>query len=463
MDNDNKGLYDNDIDVESIAKNQTKDDEKRRIARAKKRKKARNRAIAFLCILTALIITVVGLVLYIFIGGDAISLPDIAGIGNTEEIEDDEVAVVISGEEKMEDFDPESLIPEPTYEEKLDELVSAAVDVMPIEDKVAGLFVVTPENITGVSAAIKAGDSTKEAMTKYAVGGFIYFGKNLKDADQVKEMISATVSYSRYPLFIAIDEEGGNISRLSNSGIYEKLPSAADIGATGDPANAYNTGLKIAENMTALGFNLDFAPVADLRTSKNNLLSTRSYGTEAGEVTEYVLQMMQGLTDGNVTSCIKHFPGIGSSDGDTEEGMAASNISRDELEAGEFEIYRKAIEAGAEMIMVDHVAVPALTGDNTPCSLSKAVVTDILREEMGFDGVIVSDALNMGAISEYYSSSEAAVMAIRAGCDMVLMPENFEEAYNGVLQAVEKGQISEARITDSLKRVYKIKFADRVE
>ncbi|MCR5255785.1 MAG: glycoside hydrolase family 3 protein [Acetatifactor sp.] len=463
MDSGNNSLYDNDIDIESVGESSVADDSERRKARAKKRKKARNRAIAFLCILLLLIVVLVVLIIYILTGGDAISLPDISVGTSTENIEDDDVAIVISGEETMEEFDPESLIPEPTYEEKLDELVSAAVDVMPIEDKVAGLFVVTPENITGVSAAIKAGDSTKEAMTKYAVGGFIYFGKNIKDADQIKEMISATVSYSRYPLFIAVDEEGGSISRLSNSGIFDKLPSAADVGATGDTNTAYETGLKIAENMTSLGFNLDFAPVADLKTPTNNLLATRSYGSDPDEVSGYVLQMMQGLSDGNVTSCVKHFPGIGSADGDTEEGMAPSSISREDLESGEFQIYRKAIEAGAKMIMVDHVAVPALTGDNTPCSLSKSVVTDILREEMDYDGVIISDALNMGAISEYYSSSEAAVMAIRAGCDMVLMPENFEEAYNGVLQAVENGQISEDRITDSLKRVYRIKFADRVE
>ena len=140
----------------------------------------------------------------------------------------------------------------------------------------------------------------------------------------------------------------------------------------------------------------------------------------------------------------------------------AYTMNPEDFQANEFAVFQAGIDAGADMIMVGHMSAPALTGDNTPCSLSKAVITDILREQMNYKGVIISDALNMSAISEYYSSEQAAVMALKAGCDMILMPENFQEAYEGVLQAVAEGTISEERINDSLRRIYRIKYADKI-
>lgn len=355
---------------------------------------------------------------------------------------------------------------EMTPEQKLDEIVNVAIEVMPIEDKVAGLFIVTPEAITGVGTAVKAGEGTRDALSKYAVGGLIYFAGNMKSAQQLKEMLDNTKFYSKYPLFIAVDEEGGSVSRLAATGLADKIDSAWDIGQTGDPNNAYQAGLAIGTALTDFGFNLDFAPVADIASVENSYMGKRVYGTDAETAAPFVVSMMQGLAERKVTACLKHFPGNGATTADPHTGIATSNRTAEQFRAEDFLVFQAGIDAGVDMIMISHMEAPALTVDSVepymPCSLSKSVVTDILRKELGFDGVIITDALNMGAISNYYSSDEAAIYALQAGCDMLLMPENFEEAYNGVLQAVESGRISEERINDSLRRVYRIKFADRL-
>ena len=358
--------------------------------------------------------------------------------------------------------------PEPpvelTWEQKLDEIIDAGIEVMPLEDKVAGLFIVTPEALTGVGTAIRAGEGTKQALSQYAVGGIVYFSKNIQNEDQLKEMLKNTDFYSKYEkLFLAVDEEGGSVARVAGAGIGTKVDDAQKIGATGDTNNAYNAGITIGTTLNGLGFNLDFAPVADIASVADSVMAKRAYGADAQTASPYVSAMLMGLQEQGVTGCLKHFPGNGATTQDAHTGIAVSNRTAEEFRTEEFAVFQAGIDAGAQMIMVSHMAAPALTGDNTSCSLSKIVVTDILREELGFNGVIITDALNMGAISEYNSSEDAAIMALKAGCDMLLMPEDFEAAYNGVLQAVRDGVISEERINDSLRRIYRIKWADKLE
>lgn len=380
-----------------------------------------------------------------------------------EEKQQDKVDAILATEETL--TEPEEVtepVVELTPEQKLDEIVNAGIEVMPLEDKVAGLFIVTPEAITGVSAAVQAGDGTRDALAQYAVGGVVYFSKNIRSQEQITEMIDNTQLYTKYPLFIAVDEEGGSVSRVADAGIGTKVDPATTIGATGDTNNAYQAGVTIGNYLSELGFNVDFAPVADVNSVEGSALGDRSYGTDANTVAPFVTSMMQGLEEQNVTACLKHFPGLGSSTQDTHDGMATTNRTVEEFRANEFTVFQNGIDNGANMIMVGHLSAPSLTGDNTPCSLSPKVVTDILRNEMNFKGVIISDAMNMSAITEYHDSEQAAVMALRAGCDMILMPEDFEQAYNGVLQAVQNGTISEERINDSLRRIYRIKYADKI-
>lgn len=348
-------------------------------------------------------------------------------------------------------------------EDYLGELVDSYLSEMPLEDKVAGLFIVTPEALTGVSTAIQAGDGTQTALNEYAVGGLIYFDKNIEDREQLAEMLANTESMSRYPIFLGVDEEGGAVSRVAESGIdVIRVDDMATIGANGDTAQAYEAGLTIGTYLKELGFNLDFAPVADVADSGDGALGDRVFGSDAALVGDMVSNMVDGIEGTGVSSCLKHFPGIGSVEGDTHDGRVETTKTLDEMRNSDFISFKAGIEAGADFVMVSHVTATAVDETDVPCSLSKTVITDILRNELGFEGVVITDALDMGAITEYYTSEEAAVQAIEAGADMLLMPEDFHAAYDALLEAVQGGTISEERIDESLRRIYRVKCEGKI-
>lgn len=366
-----------------------------------------------------------------------------------------------------EELVPEEIIEEvpvqPTKEELLDEIVDARISEMTLEDKVAGLFLVNPESITGVTTAVKAGEGTKEALEKYKVGGLVYFAKNIQSAEQIKEMLANTASYSATPLFLAVDEEGGRVTRLASTLKLEDVGPMATIGATNDPSQAYAAMQKVGGYLKEHGFNLNFAPVADVLTNPDNKdIGDRSFGSDPSAVASMVTSAASGLKDSGIISCIKHFPGIGAASGNTHTGLVVVDRSLEELRSVELVPYQAAIEAGVPMIMVGHISLPQIIGDNTPATMSSAILSQLLRADLGFNGVIITDAMNMQAITDYYGADEAAIMALKAGADMILMPEDFELAWKGVIAAVQDGTIAEERINDSLKRVYRIKYADAV-
>ena len=287
-----------------------------------------------------------------------------------------------------------------TDEQKLDTIINEAIiQNMPLEDKVAGLFITTPESITGVSAAVQAGDGTKDALSQYPVGGIVYAAKNIQSADQLKQMIDNT---KLYPLFIAIDGEGSDTDAVAAAGLGTKVDTPQSIGAAGDTNNAYLAGTTVGTYLAELGFNLDFAPSADLSVVDGNAAGSSSYGSEADNVASFVGYMQAGLQEQKVTACIGQFPGIGSSTQSTKDGMASTDRSAEDFRANEFVVFQTCIDNGmTKMIRISNMASSSLTGDNTPCTFSSAVVTDILRNELNFRGVIVSGAMNEAAISNY--------------------------------------------------------------
>lgn len=353
---------------------------------------------------------------------------------------------------------------EPVEEKNyLDEIVDACIAEMPLEDKVAGLFMITPEALTGTDKAIKAGDTTKEKLAQYAVGGLAYFSQNIQSEEQLTEMITNTKSWSKYPLFIGVDEEGGSVSRIAGSGLAEDVGSMGAIGATGDTEKAKEAGTNIGTYLSRFGFNLDFAPVADVILEGNSTIGDRSFGSNAQQTATMVAANVEGLQGTGVSACLKHFPGLGSTTEDTHEGMASSDKTLEDFGTTDFLAFQAGIDAGADFVMVSHLSVPGITGDNTPSSISAQIITDTLRGQLGFQGIVITDAMNMTAITDYYTADEAAVKALQAGADMILMPENFETAYNGVLEAVNSGSISEDRINESLRRIYRVKYKDKME
>ena len=425
----------------------------------RRKRRVRNQIISYISVIIVLAVIITGAVIGIRILTKNISEKKQAEelAAQLEEVSNQEEAVV----------EPPAEVEEEPVEEVdwLEEMVDSCIEEMPLEDKVAGLFVITPEALTGVGQAIKAGDGTKDALNQYAVGGLVYFDENIKDKEQLTEMLSNTLSMSKYPLFMAVDEEGGSVRRIGGSSI--EIPEVGDmaaVGAAGDTTEAYNTGTVLAAYLSELGFNLDFAPVADVVTDAgNSAIGDRSFGSDPAAVGDMVSSVVSGLQDTGVSSCLKHFPGIGSTTEDTHKGMATTEKSLDDMKASDFIPFQAGIEAGAHFVMVSHVSAPNVIGDNTPASLSDKMITEILRGELGYDGIVITDALNMSAVTEYYTSDQAAVMALKAGADMLLMPEDFEAAYEGVLAAVKDGTIAEERIDESLKRIYRVKYRDRVE
>ena len=334
-----------------------------------------------------------------------------------------------------------------------------------LEQRVAQMFMITPDALTGVSGATRAGDSTRSAFAQYPVGGLVYMSANLTGPDQTTEMLSNMKNFSQdtvgLPIFLGVDEEGGTVTRIASNqefGVTD-VGNMSAVGASGDAQNAYNAGSTIGTYLNNLGFNMNFAPVADVLSNPDNaVVKDRSFGSDSQLVADMVCAEMNGLNEHQIAPVIKHFPGHGATSGDSHDGVVTIEKSLDELMANELIPFQQAINSGASFVMVGHISVPAITGDNTPASLSNAMVTGVLRDQMGFHGVVITDAMNMGAITAGYSSADAAVAAINAGVDIILMPDDFKGAYQGVLDAVANGTISEERINESAARIIKAKL-----
>lgn len=344
------------------------------------------------------------------------------------------------------------------------EEVQNIVDSMSLEEKVAQLFLVQPEAIVDIGTATAAGDATKQAINKTPVGGFVYFSDNLQSEQQVQDMLRNVQKYSKdrigLPAFLSVDEEGGTVARVASTGRFDvtDVGDMADIGASGDVDQAKQAGDTIGTYLSDLGFNLDFAPDADVLTNpENTVVKKRSFGSDPQVVSDMSLAVTQGLAQHQVYSVYKHFPGHGATAGDTHQGYAYTDKTLDELKQSELIPFENAIQNNAAFIMAAHISAPRVTGDDTPASLSKTMITDILRGQMGYDGIVVTDAMNMGAVTEQYTSAQAAVKALQAGADLVLMPEDFQEAYQGVLDAVKDGTLTEQRINESVTRIVKVK------
>ena len=373
---------------------------------------------------------------------------------NPEENEESKHTIRITEEDETES--------ELSEEQKTEELIEEYLSNMPLEDKVSQLFFVQPEALTGVDTAVQASDMTKEALQEYAVGGIVMFSKNIQDRDQICAMLANLQAYSKYPLFLGVDEEGGSlVARVANSGTISvpTFPNMMEIGNTGNPEEAYEVGRTIGTYLKDLGFNLDFAPIADVLVNpENQVIGERAFGSDAELVAKMVKRVVEGLQEQEVSAVLKHFPGHGGTEADSHEGTAILNRTLEELRSEEFLPFQSGIEAGADMIMVGHISVPEVTGDDTPATLSETVITDLLRNELGFDGIIITDSMSMGAIVDHYGPGEAAVQVIRAGGDMILMPQDFVEARQAVLEAVYQQEITEERINESLRRIYRIKL-----
>ena len=339
--------------------------------------------------------------------------------------------------------------------------VDERIGAMTLEQKVAQLFIVTPEALVeGVSQVTQAGDMTREGVTAHPVGGIVYFAQNLLDPEQTTTILANVKQFyadaGNVAPFIAVDEEGGTVVRVADNEAFgaQDVGDASALGSAGDTEAAKRAAEQIADYLMPLGFNLDFAPVADVVDPlRSDTMGLRSFSSDAAVAADMVRAEVEGFRDKKMLCCAKHFPGIGAAAGDSHEGAITIEATNEELETVDLVPFRAAIEAGVPMIMVGHVSLPNIVGDSTPAPLSSAVVQGMLRDSLGYTGIIVTDSLSMGAITDYYTPAEAAVAALKAGCDIPLMPERLDEAYQGVLSAVQVGELTEERLDESLTRI----------
>lgn len=348
----------------------------------------------------------------------------------------------------------EEAAPEPV--DKVGERIAS----MTLDQKICQLLVVTPEALTGIDQVVQTGDTTRAALDATQVGGLIYFGPNLQDMGQSQAMLAGVNDHVRetggIPLFLAVDEEGGDVARCAKalgtasfSPMYEYRDQGTQV--------AHDNARQIAEAISEVGFNTDLAPVADTWSNPDNVAAgTRAYDDDYPGAAEKVAAAVRGFHDGGVACSLKHFPGQGEALSDPHEGSIYSDKDVDRLLGEELVPFQAGIDAGADMVMVGHITMTAIDAEH-PATLSRAVVTGLLREQMGYDGIVISDALNMGAITDLYSSTDAAVMALEAGCDIALMPTDLQGTIDAVRTAVEDGRIPEEQIDRSVRRCLEAK------
>lgn len=337
----------------------------------------------------------------------------------------------------------------------------ALLDTMTDEEKLWQLFFVTPEAITNVNTATVAGEATKKALAQYPVGGIVYFAKNLEDREQTVALLENTQSYAKIPLFLGVDEEGGTVSRVGSNPDMG-VPSVGDmrsLGKSQDPAAVYAAGQDIGGGLHALGFNLDFAPVADVAQGADSVIGSRSFGSDAELCASLAGVIVKSLRAEGIVSCLKHFPGYGSATVDDHNGTSVVEKTLSELEACDLVPFQTIIasEGSVPFVMVSHLSYPNVTGSDTPADLSSSIVTDILRDKLEYQNVIITDSHSMASITDHYSAGEAAVKALAAGCDMILMPSDLQAAFDAVKAAVADGTLSQARIDESVLRILTVK------
>ncbi|PSK97135.1 beta-N-acetylhexosaminidase [Murinocardiopsis flavida] len=323
---------------------------------------------------------------------------------------------------------------------------------MSTKDKIGQLFVPVAVGTTA--------EENAELIDTHRPGGLIYFPENLEDAEQIATLSNglqdrAVDTGAGVPLFLGIDQEQGMVSRLP---VGARFPDAMAVGATGDPGAADSLARTTAKELVALGINLDYAPTADVNVNADNpVIGIRSFGADPGLVGTMMAAETEAFSDEGVVPVVKHFPGHGDTDVDSHTGLPVVEKSRAEWEKVDLPPFKKAVEDGADAVMTGHVFMPELDDSGEPATLSKNVTTGLLRDELGFDGVVSTDALNMEGVRQTHGDGEVAVRAIEAGADQLLMPPDMPAAVDAVTKAVEKGRISAKRLDASVLRLLELK------
>ncbi|WP_336207801.1 beta-N-acetylhexosaminidase [Nonomuraea sp. LPB2021202275-12-8] len=332
---------------------------------------------------------------------------------------------------------------------------------MSVEEKVGQLFMpvlygTAADSVSGENQARYGAQTPAKVIDRYHLGGVILFPANVRSVDQVVKLTNGMQKAADVPLLIGTDQENGLVSRMS--ALMTPFPGAAQIGATKDPKVSRAVARATGEELRALGINLDFAPVADVNVNpRNPVIGKRAFGDQPAEVSKMVAAAVKGFDDAGVAATAKHFPGHGDTTVDSHTGLPVIKHTRAQWKRLDAPPFKAAINANVDAIMSAHIVFPNLDPSGNPATLSKPILTGLLRQELGFDGVISTDALNMAGVRKKYGDGEVAVRAVLAGADLLLMPYDFAKAYNAVLSAAKSGRISKQRLDQSVTRLLNLK------
>lgn len=341
----------------------------------------------------------------------------------------------------------------PTEEEKIEIKVEEQLSNMSLNDKIGQMLIISYEGIT-------FDENLENILNTVHPGGFILFDDNFDTYENTQKFITSINETAKIPLIWSIDQEGGRVQRLKSLKDKEVtiLPDAYEIGKTGNIEISRELGRITGEELRVFGINMDFAPVLDIYSNPlNTVIGNRSFGKDAYVVSKMALSFGEGLQSTGVTPVYKHFPGHGDTNVDSHEDLPIIYKTKEELYEQELIPFIDAIENDVEAIMVGHLAVPEITGSLIPATLSKEMVTDFLQGELGFKGLIITDALNMGALEKNYTKEEIYKNAILAGNDLLLMPDSLE-ATSTIIKLIEEGTISIDRIDSSVSKILKYKY-----
>ena len=366
---------------------------------------------------------------------------------------DDKLAVEASQESKTIDEDIDTM----TFFEDFSDIeakVDALVDQMTIEEKIGQLMVVGFQDN-------KVNNHIRTMIEDYHVGGIIYFDRNMVNPTQVATLTDQLQRVSidkklEIPLSVSIDQEGGNIVRMRDQ--FPETPSQQSLGLKNDSNVIYNTATTTAKELVKMGINSNYAPVLDLSST-----DSRSFGTDPEKVANYGKEVVKAFNDQGVSASLKHFPGNGRSDVDPHFETSSVQAEKAELENSDIYPFKRIIEEinhNQFSVMVTHIKYPAYDSEN-PASVSSKIVTDLLRNQLGFEGVVITDDLEMGAVSKYVEYRDVGVKALQAGVDILLVCHTQEyqiEVYNGIIEAINNNILTEARIDESVKRVLRAKL-----
>lgn len=325
---------------------------------------------------------------------------------------------------------------------------------MSLDEKIGQLVIVGVDGLT-------MNDEALQMIQTYKVGGFILFKDNIHDAEQTQSLLNQLKDANKnnpVPLWLSVDQEGGRVSRLSSE--FETTPAAGDIGAKNDLSYTRNIGQAIGMTLHALGFNMDFAPVLDINSNpKNPVIGDRSFGSTPETVIKHGIESMQGINSEGVAAVVKHFPGHGDTSVDSHYDLPLVNKSLEELQQFELLPFIEAINQDVDAIMIAHLLMMQID-DKQPASISTSVIDGLLRDQLGYDGVVITDDMTMGALLKNKSIGDAAVQTILAGTDIVLVSHQTDlrlEVLDSLKAAVENNTITEQRLDESLYRLLRLK------